>query len=127
MLRLDASHQMRTTLTLHDNVLAAAKVLATCTPAVVTPVLRALVAHPQHQFWGATPSLLNELAVETSTLLDPGLISDTYLLALAVHEQGVLAMVDRRIQAQNVLSGADALSSSQRAAHPNAPLTPTAA
>jgi predicted nucleic acid-binding protein len=127
MLRLDASHQMRTTLTLHDNVLAAAKVLAPCTPAVVTPVLRALVAHPQHQFWGATPSLLNELAVETSTLLDPGLISDTYLLALAVHEQGVLAMVDRRIQAQNVLSGADALSSSQRAAHPNAPLTPTAA
>lgn len=79
------------------------------TPALVTPVLRALVAHPQHQFWGAAPSLLTELAVETSALLDPGQITDTYLLALAVHEQGVLATLDRRIQLQSVPSAADAL------------------
>jgi toxin-antitoxin system PIN domain toxin len=78
-------------------------------PAVVTQVLRQLVAHPQHQFWPAAPSLLSELAVDTAALLDPGQITDAYLLGLAVHHDGVLATLDRRLQAQSVTHGSKAL------------------
>jgi uncharacterized protein len=78
-------------------------------PAVVSQVLRQLVAHPQHQFWSAAPSLLSELAVDTTALLDPGQITDAYLLGLAVHHDGVLATLDRRLQAQSVTHGSKAL------------------
>ncbi len=56
---------------------------------MVSALLRQLVMHPEHQFWSAAPSLLDHLAVDTARLLDPGQITDAYLLAVAVHHRGV--------------------------------------
>lgn len=78
-------------------------------PAVVSAVLRQLVAHPLHQFWGEAPSLLDHLAVDTGQLLDPGQITDAYLLALAVHHRGVLATLDSRLNPRSVRHGPQAL------------------
>lgn len=78
-------------------------------PAVVSAVLRELVAHPLHRFWDAAPSLLSHLPVETGQLLDSGQITDVYLLALAVHHHGVLATLDTRLNPRSVRNGPEAL------------------
>lgn len=78
-------------------------------PAVVSRILQALVMHPQHQFWESSPSLLSQAHVEPLALLDPAQITDTYLLALAVHQGGRLATLDRRLSAHAVKGGAEAL------------------
>ena len=78
-------------------------------PAVVSALLRQLVAHPRHQFWSAAPSLLDHPAVDTAQLLDPGQITDAYLLALAVHHRGVLATLDTRLNPRSVRHGPEAL------------------
>jgi predicted nucleic acid-binding protein len=49
-------------------------------PGVVGEILQALVAHPQHQFWDISPSLLSQAHVNTQLLLDSAQITDTYLL-----------------------------------------------
>ena len=78
-------------------------------PAVASQMLRQMVAHPQHRYWSAAPSLLSELAVDTDALLNPGQITDAYLLALSIHQNGVLATLDRRLQTQSVTHGSSAL------------------
>jgi uncharacterized protein len=78
-------------------------------PAVVIAVLRQLVAHPLHRFWAEAPSLLDHLAVDTGQLLDPGGITDAYLLVLAVHHRGVLTTLDTRLNPRSVRHGPEAL------------------
>ena len=78
-------------------------------PGVVSAVLRELVAHPRHRFWEAAPSLLDQLPVQVGALLEAGQITDTYLLALAVHHQGVLVSLDQRLITQAVNGGQEAL------------------
>ena len=78
-------------------------------PGVVSEILQGLMAHPQHQFWDNSPSLLSQAHVKAHALLDSGQITDTYLLALAVHHGGVLASLDRRLNTDAVQGGADAL------------------
>ena len=78
-------------------------------PAVVSAVLRQLVAHPRHRFWEAAPSLLDHLQVDTGQLLDSGQITDAYLLALAVHHRGVLATLDTRLNPRSVRQGEESL------------------
>ena len=78
-------------------------------PGVVSEILQALVAHPQHQFWDVSPSLLSQAHVNTSALLDSAQITDTYLLALAVHQGGLLATLDQRLSTHAVKGGAEAL------------------
>jgi predicted nucleic acid-binding protein len=75
----------------------------------MSAVLRQLVAHPRHQFWGNAPSLLDHLKVDTGQLLESGQITDAYLLALAVHHRGVLATLDTRLNPRNVNQGPEAL------------------
>ena len=82
-------------------------------PAVVSAVLRQLVAHPLHRFWAEAPSLLDHLAADTAQLLDPGQITDAYLLALAVHHRGVLATLDTRLNPRSVRHGPEALETLQ--------------
>jgi toxin-antitoxin system PIN domain toxin len=77
--------------------------------AVVSRILQALVMHPQHQFWESSPSLLSLAHVEPLALLDPAQITDTYLLALAIHHGGRLATLDGRVSAHPVKGGAEAL------------------
>lgn len=78
-------------------------------PGVVSEILQALVSHPQHEFWDISPSLLSQAHVNMSALLDSAQITDTYLLALAVHQGGLLATLDRRLSTHAVEGGAQAL------------------
>ncbi|WP_199289185.1 TA system VapC family ribonuclease toxin [Cyanobium sp. FACHB-13342] len=78
-------------------------------PAVVSQILLELVSHPQHQFWAEAPSLLSLDHVNPRALVESGQITDTYLLALAVHQGGVLASLDKRLSTLAVTGGQGAL------------------
>lgn len=78
-------------------------------PAVVSAVLKRLINHPLHQFWASAPSLLSQPQVNPGALVDPGQITDTYLLALAAGQGGVLATLDGRLSAHAVADGQRAL------------------
>lgn len=78
-------------------------------PAVVAPLVAELIRHPQHQFWPDAFSLLNHNGVDTARLLETGQLTDTYLLALAVHRGGMLVSFDRRLSCDAVSGGREAL------------------
>ena len=78
-------------------------------PAVVAPLVAELIRHPQHQFWPDSLSLLGQSSVDVSRLLDASQLTDTYLLALAVHHGGRLVSFDRRLSCQGVAGGREAL------------------
>ena len=78
-------------------------------PAVVAPVVAELIRHPQHQFWPDGISLLNPIGIDASRLLEAGQLTDSYLLALAVHHGGRLVSFDRRLSYEAVVGGREAL------------------
>ena len=78
-------------------------------PAVVAPVVAELIRHPNHQFWPDGISLLNPIGIDASRLLEARQLTDTYLLALAVHHGGRLVSFDRRLSCEAVVGGRDAL------------------
>lgn len=78
-------------------------------PAVVSQILEELVGHPQHQFWADAPSLLRLDHANPRALVDSGQITDTFLLALAVQQGGVLASLDQRLSTVAVAGGQGAL------------------
>ena len=66
-------------------------------PAVLMLLLQELLAHPAHVFW---PDSLSWKATElflVGELLHHGQITDAYLLALAVHHEGLLISFDQRL------------------------------
>lgn len=62
-------------------------------------------ASPEHQFWPADISLLDRNAFDWSSLMGHRQVTDIYLLALAVRNQGRFVTFDQRITA-NVVPGA---------------------
>lgn len=83
-------------------------------PAVVALLMRELIRHPRHHFWPDAISLLaapggQAPLVDASQLLEAGQLSDTYLLALAVHHGGTLVSFDRRLGCGAVAGGSAAL------------------
>jgi hypothetical protein len=78
-------------------------------PAVVAPLVAELIRHPNHQFWPDSLSLLTVSGVDPSRLLEAGQVTDTYLLALAVHQGGTLVSFDRRLASSAVAGGQAAL------------------
>ncbi len=83
-------------------------------PAVAAPLMQELIRHPQHHFWPDAISLLGtpgdeSPAVDPTKLLEAGQLSDTYLLALAVHHSGTLVSFDRRLSCGAVAGGSAAL------------------
>ena len=78
-------------------------------PAVVAPLVAELIRHPNHQFWPDSLSLLTLSGVDPSRLLEAGQVTDTYLLALAVHQGGTLVSFDRRLASSAVAGGHAAL------------------
>jgi hypothetical protein len=78
-------------------------------PAVVAPLVAELIRHPNHQFWPDALSLLTVGGVDPSRLLEAGQVTDTYLLALAVHHGGTLVSLDRRLAHSPVAGGHAAL------------------
>lgn len=75
----------------------------------VSSILGQLISHPQHRYWNEAPSLLGLPHVDSGALIDAGQISDTYLLALAVHHGGRLATLDQRLSTRAVSGGEGAL------------------
>ena len=78
-------------------------------PAVLMPLLQELLTHPAHVFW---PDSLSWNATDlflADALLHHGQISDAYLLALAVHHEGLLISFDQRISPRSVRGGEAAL------------------
>ena len=78
-------------------------------PAVVAPLMAELIRHPQHQFWPDSLSLLGQSGVDVSHLVEASQLTDTYLLALAVHRGGRLVSFDRRLSCEAVVGGRQAL------------------
>ncbi len=78
-------------------------------PGTLLPMLRSLCAHPGHAFWPDDVSILDSGLIAGHHLTQPGQVTDTYLLALAVQHGGRLATFDRKLVATTVKLGADAL------------------
>ena len=78
-------------------------------PAAVVGTLAALCALPGHVFWPDDISLLSSDQVDASRLLSQGQVTDSYLLALACAHQGKVATFDKRLVADAVQGGKEAL------------------
>ena len=78
-------------------------------PAVLMPLLQELLAHPAHVFWPDSLSWNEADLFLSDELLHHGQITDTYLLALAVHYEGVLISFDQRLSPRSVCGGEAAL------------------
>lgn len=79
------------------------------TPSAVLPILSALCALPGHVFWPDDLSLCDAEAVDADRLSTSAQVTDSHLLALASARQGWLASFDRRLVADAVRGGAQAL------------------
>jgi hypothetical protein len=79
------------------------------TPWAVTPQLKSLTALAGHQFWPDDVSLLDRRLVATERLTSSARLTDVYLLALAHSRGAKLATLDRRLQSDAVVDGAQAL------------------
>ena len=73
------------------------------------PLLIGLLSHPHHQFWVDALSWSATSAIRGDQVLAHGQITDVYLLALAVHYQGLLVSFDARINTGVVQGGQQAL------------------
>jgi uncharacterized protein len=78
-------------------------------PVEAAGLLGELCALPGHRFWTCDLSLLGDPVILCDRLLHHGQITDTYLLALAVRHGGRLATFDRRLVADAVQGGREAL------------------
>jgi toxin-antitoxin system PIN domain toxin len=75
--------------------------------AAVLNILRGLCIAPGHRFWPDDVSIRDLL--DPAAVITHGLITDVYLLGLAVHRKGKLATFDQRIPATAVRGGPDAI------------------
>ena len=78
-------------------------------PAVVMPLLQGMLSHPSHLFWPDLLSWSADAVLQAERLLHHGQITDTYLLALAVHQAGRLVSFDARLSTLAVPDGEGAL------------------
>lgn len=78
-------------------------------PAVVMPLLQGMLSHPSHLFWPDLLSWSADAVLQAERLLHHGQITDTYLLALAVHQAGRLVSFDARLSTLAVPGGEGAL------------------
>ena len=69
--------------------------------------LREAVLSPAHQFWPDNVSLLDEGLFDWRQLLSPRQLSDAYLLALAVKQDGVFVTFDHTVPLQAVSGATD--------------------
>ncbi len=79
------------------------------TPASVAELMVAFLAHPGHEFWSDSVTLLDRQHVQAARLLDSAQVTDSYLLALATAHGGKLATFDRQLVTDAVVNGAQSL------------------
>lgn len=77
--------------------------------AVVAGVVADLCRHEGHRFWPCDVSLLDSALVDQRRLGAAAPVTDTYLLALAAQHGGKLATFNRRLVADAVKGGREAL------------------
>jgi toxin-antitoxin system PIN domain toxin len=75
----------------------------------VARVLAGMTALPGHVLWPDDISLISSSHVDVTRLLNPGQITDSYLLALASSNGGKLATFDRKLIADAVRNGKKSL------------------
>jgi uncharacterized protein len=75
---------------------------------ILFQMLRRETQHAQHAFWPDDLSLLDEAHIDADKLLSPSQLTDAYLLALAVKNQGRFITLDKRIPL-NAVPGAKPL------------------
>lgn len=78
-------------------------------PAACAMSLSSLCDYPGHRFWPDDISLLRSERVDLGKLGASAQVTDTYLLALAMHHGGRLASFDRRLVTSAVHDGGAAL------------------
>jgi len=78
-------------------------------PAAAAPIVARLRTLPGHVFWCDDLSLLGSVLVDPARIMTPTQVTDTYLLALAVANDGQLATFDRRLSPNAVRRGRAAL------------------
>lgn len=78
-------------------------------PAQVVPKLQSLLEQPGHVFWTDDISLMTSDLVDRDQISTPNQVTDTYLLALAVHNRCALATFDRRMSTRAVKGAKSAL------------------
>lgn len=77
-------------------------------PEVAGQLLAKLIAIGDHEFWPDDISLIGP-GVRVDRIGTSAGVTDTYLLALAVHHGGKFATFDRRLSTDAVVGGKDAL------------------
>ena len=82
---------------------------STGSPAAAAPLVARLCALPGHVFWTDELSLMDTDVVDISRITTSAQVTDTYLLALAVANNGQLATLDRRLSPRAVRGGTAAL------------------
>jgi predicted nucleic acid-binding protein len=78
-------------------------------PPRAADLLRRLRTMRGHEFWPDDLSLVGDDVVDLSLAAKSDELTDTYLLALAVRHNGMLASFDRRLRTASVSGGAAAL------------------
>jgi len=78
-------------------------------PRAVAELLGPWLGHRDHCFWPDAISLIGSNQLNAAQLLNHSQITDTYLLALAIHHKGHLVTLDRRLQTTAVVEGESAL------------------
>ncbi len=66
-------------------------------PGDVVTLLRTFVTGTDHQFWPDSVSFIDDRVIDHSTILGPRQVTDVYLLALAIANNGRLATFDGSI------------------------------
>lgn len=78
-------------------------------PAAAWPALASLTEQAGHSFWSDDVDIMSSTLIDGEKVRTSGQVTDTYLLALAVHHGGKLATLDLRLSAAAVKGGAQAL------------------
>ena len=78
-------------------------------PEGVRPLLQHLRSVPGHVFWEDSISLVDRQRLPSLSGVSSGQLTDTYLLALAVHHGGSMATLDARIDPSRFPGGTRAL------------------
>ena len=69
------------------------------TPREATKLLSRNVLHPHHKFWADDIGFVHAVERIAGNLVGHQQVADAYLLGLAIHKKGILATMDRSIQA----------------------------
>ncbi|MCL1838026.1 MAG: PIN domain-containing protein [Propionibacteriaceae bacterium] len=67
------------------------------TVADAVEIMRCACSHAAHSFWPDNITVIDNTIINDAHLLTSGQVTDTYLLGLAIHHDGYLVTLDRRI------------------------------